>query len=373
MGNVDKLASIRINAKISAYASVDGAGVPVGGSSNQILTKNSSDDYDVSWKSTIELDSTSGDSDKSPIKINMGENQDAIKFTNTCSDEIYGIRFQEKSGVAAYVEDVADVQTAIEKHVDDVENPHQVTYEQLGGTKPTYTKEDVGLGNVDNTSDADKPISIATQIALDNKVDKSNLSNIVYVRLEDRDSTIEFSSGKTTPYTMVRRDSRGCVYAADPVIDNELTTKRYVDTALNNKVDKVSGKQLSTNDFTDADKTKLAAIESESKAFWGPLHDNPKVEYGDLGEVAFFEGRYFILYEKENLTDSGDKALAKLLFGGRPDIFVVIVRNFLSPSTIVTKLTGDMSTEGIQYPSIKTNTHLSNLVPYIIQRAYIGV
>lgn len=32
--------------------------------------------------------------------------------------------------------------------------------------KPTYTKEDVGLGNVDNTSDANKPVSAATQTAI---------------------------------------------------------------------------------------------------------------------------------------------------------------------------------------------------------------
>ena len=52
---------------------------------------------------------------------------------------------------------------------------------QLNGTALTITnktvnvsltKSDVGLGNVDNTSDANKPVSTATQTALDNKVDK---------------------------------------------------------------------------------------------------------------------------------------------------------------------------------------------------------
>jgi hypothetical protein len=37
-------------------------------------------------------------------------------------------------------------------------------------TKPTYTKSEVGLSNVDNTSDANKPISTATQTALNNLV-----------------------------------------------------------------------------------------------------------------------------------------------------------------------------------------------------------
>lgn len=40
------------------------------------------------------------------------------------------------------------------------------------GNPHNVTKSDVGLGNVDNTSDADKPVSTATQTALDNKVDK---------------------------------------------------------------------------------------------------------------------------------------------------------------------------------------------------------
>ena len=49
---------------------------------------------------------------------------------------------------------VADVTEVIE-HIDDYDNPHQVS------------KDQIGLGNVDNTSDVDKPISSATQTALD--------------------------------------------------------------------------------------------------------------------------------------------------------------------------------------------------------------
>ena len=36
-------------------------------------------------------------------------------------------------------------------------------------SKPVYTASEVGLGNVDNTADIDKPISTATQMALDSK------------------------------------------------------------------------------------------------------------------------------------------------------------------------------------------------------------
>ncbi len=40
--------------------------------------------------------------------------------------------------------------------------------------KPAYTAEEIGLGNVDNTADADKPISSAMQTALDGKADMSH-------------------------------------------------------------------------------------------------------------------------------------------------------------------------------------------------------
>lgn len=40
----------------------------------------------------------------------------------------------------------------------------------------TLTKGDVALGNVDNTSDINKPISSATQAALNNKADASSIT-----------------------------------------------------------------------------------------------------------------------------------------------------------------------------------------------------
>lgn len=44
--------------------------------------------------------------------------------------------------------------------------------------KPAYTASEVGLGNVDNTADIDKPISIATQTALDGKSDTGHTHTV---------------------------------------------------------------------------------------------------------------------------------------------------------------------------------------------------
>lgn len=52
-----------------------------------------------------------------------------------------------------------NIEASLDSHVDDKSNPHEVT------------KSQVGLSNVDNTSDLNKPISTATQDALDNKAD----------------------------------------------------------------------------------------------------------------------------------------------------------------------------------------------------------
>ena len=58
--------------------------------------------------------------------------------------------------------------TNVLNHLTSTTNPHNVT------------KTQVGLGNVDNTSDLNKPISTATQNALDLKLDKSTTPSSVY-------------------------------------------------------------------------------------------------------------------------------------------------------------------------------------------------
>ncbi len=59
----------------------------------------------------------------------------------------------------AGTDDVDAVASDLTDHINDTDNPHDVN------------KADVGLGNADNTSDANKPISIAAQAALDLKAD----------------------------------------------------------------------------------------------------------------------------------------------------------------------------------------------------------
>lgn len=66
-----------------------------------------------------------------------------------------------------------EVDTTINNHITDTNNPHGVT------------KEHLGLENVDNTSDIEKPISYAMQEALDAKADSEHEHNdLYYTKLE---------------------------------------------------------------------------------------------------------------------------------------------------------------------------------------------
>ena len=108
----------------------------------------------------------------------------------------------------------------------------------------TLTKTDIGLDNVDNTSDDDKPISTATQTALDSKVDKVEGKG-----LSQEDFTTELKS------------------KLDGLSNYNDST---ITEALSNKVDKISGKGLSTNDYTTEEKAKLEGIEENANNYTHP-------------------------------------------------------------------------------------------------------
>ena len=90
--------------------------------------------------------------------------------------------------------------------------------------------------------------------ALAGKVDKANgkgLSTNDYTA-EEKEKLAGIEAGATKTYV----DAALSTYSTNPVMN------KVVYTALGNKVDKVSGKGLSENDYTTAEKQKLAGIEA---------------------------------------------------------------------------------------------------------------
>lgn len=91
------------------------------------------------------------------IKPLVLEIYDLRKTTNECVDETNKI---VAYGLSQHGSDIDKLKATTDSHTSNVSNPHKVT------------KDQVGLGNVDNTSDLNKPVSTAQQTALDKKVDK---------------------------------------------------------------------------------------------------------------------------------------------------------------------------------------------------------
>lgn len=156
----------------------------------------------------------------------------------------------------------------VNTHVANTDNPHNVT------------KAQVGLSNVDNTSDLDKPISNSVQTVINKHWSEINKANYHLDYLE---------SHKGQPYGIATLDSNGKVPTSQLPADiggssleiGETTGTAYdgakgkknaddiiaLTTTVGNKVDKVTGKGLSTNDYTNEDKTKLNNIEANANNY----------------------------------------------------------------------------------------------------------
>jgi hypothetical protein len=101
-------------------------------------------------------------------------------------------------------------------------------------TELSLSSSDVGLGNCDNTSDANKPVSTATQTALDAKVDEN--------------ATI---TGATK--TKITYDAKGLVTAGTDATTADIadsTNKRYVSDAQLTVIGNTSGTNTGDQDLT---------------------------------------------------------------------------------------------------------------------------
>jgi hypothetical protein len=132
-------------------------------------------------------------------------------------------------------------------------------------------KTTVGLSNVDNTADSDKPVSSATLTELNLK---EALINKVTSIFTDPNNT-------TYPTTLAVKQAideavtsivAGAPNALDTLLElsaalgDDANFAANVANELATKVDKVTGKGLSTEDYTPAEKTKLAGIATGATA-----------------------------------------------------------------------------------------------------------
>ena len=124
---------------------------------------------------------------------------------------------------AGITSDIDAVQTNLETHINNKSNPHEVT------------KDQVGLSEVDNTSDANKPISTATQNALNSKFNASD-GNAVQTNLETH------INNKSNPHE-VTKDQVG-LSEVDNTSDANKPISTATQNALNSKFNASDGNAL---------------------------------------------------------------------------------------------------------------------------------
>jgi hypothetical protein len=174
-----------------------------------------------------------------------------------------------------------------------------------GATNLTSLKTTLALDKINNTPDTDKPISTKTQSALDVKLNAADTSKYTKQTYTDAALLTKFNVADTLKYTKksytdsslitklnftdtasmlsnrigkdtLNLSARINAKANTTDLNTALLLKANasdvntslglkanaseVATSLSSKVDKISGKELSTNDYSNAEKTKLAAI-----------------------------------------------------------------------------------------------------------------
>lgn len=99
--------------------------------------------------------------DLQAILHDMSEDIDAnITLVNTLSGKVSQIELDYQNLTQSYTEFKNQIQSDLTTHIDNKQNPHNVTKTQLG------------LGNVDNTADVNKPLSTAQKNYIDTEIAK---------------------------------------------------------------------------------------------------------------------------------------------------------------------------------------------------------
>ena len=200
--------------------------------------------------------STNSDSEDSHT-INAATTSQAGLMSSSDKTKLDGLKDQ-----AGITSDIDAVQTNLETHINNKSNPHEVN------------KAQVGLGNVDNTSDANKPISTATQNALNSKFNASdgnalkqtieNMPNLVVTegRLSHKNDRISLSLIQQDLKDQANTDSTLLTF--NPATDS---TAGIILPSDKTKIDKIITNGNGTKYLSDNGTYKEVSGEGESNIY----------------------------------------------------------------------------------------------------------
>lgn len=258
----------------------NGVGVPNGGTTGQVLAKASGADYDTEW-----VTGGGGGGSNPPFPISditglqtaldgkqpLDADLTSIAALTTTTFGRNQLTYADSSAAKTALSLVkADVGLANVDNTSDLSKPISTATQTALDLKapianPTFTgtvsgisKAMVGLGNVDNTSDANKPVSTATQTALDGKQPlDSDLTAIAAL------TTTTFGRARLTDADAAAAKTALVLTKADvglANVDNTSDANKPVSTAQQTALD---GKQP-----LDGDLTALAALTGTNTIYY---------------------------------------------------------------------------------------------------------
>ena len=191
--------------------------------------------------------------------VTSGENLAAsdlpsgIDATKIANGSVTNAEFQYLNSVTSDIQSQFNdrvLKSEFTDHVDNVSNPHSVT------------KSQVGLGNCDNTSDANKPVSTATQTALDLKTNKLIVAN-----------------RQTSSYTLVLSD-------ADKLVEMNVGSANNLTVPLNSSVAFATGTQILLAQYGAGQTTIVATSGVTIRSNGGKLKLNAQYSGATLIKIA---------------------------------------------------------------------------------------
>ncbi len=151
----------------------------------------------------------------------------------------------------------------------------------ITGNPHSVTKSDVGLGNVDNTSDADKPISTATQTALNGKSDTTHNHDLDYADISHNHDSLYYTETEVDTLLSGKSDTTHThtdlhTHTNKTLLDTYNQTNADITTAITNSHTHTNKSTLDNiissgdgNSFLANDGTYKAV--SSGSASWGGI------------------------------------------------------------------------------------------------------
>lgn len=211
--------------------------------------------------------------------------------------------------------EVTTVDGKVDTHVARIDNPHGVT------------KSQVGLGNVDNTSDANKPISTATQTALDLK---ANLASPALTGTPTAPTAAVGTSNTVLATTaFVNAEIANDTYSKTQLDAGQLDNRYYTEAEVDSKLAAQNG----ANEITVTPSGNLTSsnVQSALVELQGDIDNrytktetntllNDKVDDSDIASVNLLRADKYLAAQNIVNMEYTDGNLSKIQYNNPTDV-----------------------------------------------------